>query len=958
MNVFNKKFFYPKVASFTAKLIILGFVAVLTLSCASQKGNAKPSQLPDKSPALTRDSAILSGVMQNGMSYFILKNEEPKNRIFLRLAVQVGSILEQDDQKGLAHFVEHMAFNGTEHFEKNELVSYFESIGMSFGPEVNAYTSFDETVYMLEIPADSPEILEQALLVLRDWACAIRFDQEELDKERGVVIEEWRLGRGANGRVQDKQIPFIFGGSRYAERLPIGDPEIIKTINRERVVDFYKTWYRPELMSVTIVGDAKTETLQEALNSSLGTIPAQKNGIKRKSYSATFQKDPAVLIYKDPEIPYTTVQILEQHPAVSLATESSLRDALVNSIACAAFNNRINEITLGGNTDLLAAGLGSQRMIKSLQFSFLAFVPSPGNFDAAFSLAMTELERIEKYGITSEELEREKTNLLQSVKQAWLDRDKQHSANLSGAIVQDYLYGDTAISLQDRYYLYNRLIPSISLDDIAKKINTWFTGRGKLLMLTSSENAEDIPSEAALLSLWQNWNSSTSLASYEEKNLDRPLYSTETKEVKGSILSEEKLPFGNAFKWKLSNGAFVIGYPTDYKTNEILMSAWSKGGISLVSDADFPSAAIATSYAQNSGLNGFNAAELQKHLAGKMVSAGVWLDEAYEGLWGSSSVEDLETLFQIAALQFMQPEFSQGAWQNLYAQLETIAASRKTDPNEVFADLKNKLLYGNNLRRSNLSQELVKAMDAKTSEKAYRERFAGAGDFTFVFVGSFDKNKLKTLCETYLAVLPAGNITEDARPLNISFPTGITAENLSMGIDPKSRVYACFGGKTKIASDDYELFNALLSLLDIKLRESIREDMSGSYGIQVGGQLIGYPEESYEISIEFGCEPGREEELFAAVLKVIEKVKNGEITPTDVEKLRENYRRERETGLRNNNWWLSQIVTKEMQEIPLTTIEDGEHIPSLITAQKLSSLARNYLNTSNYVKAVLIPAKK
>lgn len=933
----------------------LAAAALLAVSCASQSGSTKSA---DSTPALVRDAAVAGGTLENGMSYFVLRNAEPKNRIFLRLAVRAGSTLEDDDQKGIAHFVEHMAFNGTEHFAKNELIDYFESIGMSFGPEVNAYTGFDETVYMLEIPADDPAMLEKSLLVLKDWASAISFEPEELDKERGVIVEEWRLGRGANGRVMDKQIPFLFGGSRYAERLPIGDPEIIKTISMERVADFYKKWYRPELMSVTLVGDAEADTLVAAVSTSLGTIPAQKNGAKRDYFPASAQKDPAVQVYRDPELPYTTVQILEQHPALPTATEGALRAELVNSIAFAVFNSRINEITLGGNTDLLAAGLGVQRIVKPTQFSYLALVPAPGKFRPAFSAALTELERLEKFGITAAELEREKANLLQSVKQAWLDREKQHSSNLAGGIVQEYLYGDAMISLQDRYDLYNRLVPGIALEDVASEIDRWFTGRGKLLMVSAPESADDVPDEAELLDLWQNWKPETPVAAYAEDTLDRPLYPEEAKARKGAITGEEALPFPGAFKWKLSNGAEVIGYPTDFKANEIIFSAWSKGGISLVSDAEFPSAAIATSYAQMSGMNGFNSAELQKVLAGKTVSAGAWLDEAYEGLWGSSSVEDLETLFQVAALHFIEPEFNGEAWQNLYAQLETVAASRKAEPAEAFADLKIKLLYGGNIRRSNLSESLVKAMNPQTAEKAYRERFAGAGDFTFVVVGAFDKEQIRTFVETYLAALPAGHINEEAKPADIDFPAGIVSESLSMGIDPQSRVYACFGGGANISPDDYELFDALTSLLDIKLRETVREAMSGSYGVQVGGQLVGYPEESFEISIEFGCEPGREDELFAAALSVIEKIKAGDIAAADLDKIRENYRRSREEGLRSNNWWVSQIVTKDMQGLPLERINDGTTVPALITAEKMASLAREYLDSGNYVKAVLKPAKK
>lgn len=939
------------------KLLLLCTIALsLLLVACTSVSTPQPSTV--EAGALTGDSAVTRGVLDNGMGYLILKNGEPANRLFLRLAVKVGSILEDDDQKGIAHLVEHMAFNGTKNFAKNELIDYFESIGMSFGPEINAYTGFDETVYMLEIPADDPAILQKSLLVMQDWASALTFDQTELDKERGVVIEEWRLGRGANGRVQDGQIPFIFNGSRYGQRLPIGDPSTIKTITRDRVLDFYTKWYRPDLMSIIIVGDADPAVLQDAVKKSLGTIPGSKNPPLRPEFPLVPQKDPSVLVIRDPEISYTTIQILEQYPVSQLNKAGDLRTKIVQNMAFSIFNQRLAEKTLLANPQMLAAQAGLQRIAKPTEFSFVGMVPSNGNFTQAFKQLLEELDRMETFGVTTAELAREKQSSLDSIEQVWLNRDKIASASRAGALVQEVLYGETMISLKDRYELYKTLVPQISLQEISRVIDGWYTGRGKLLFVTANEKATDIPSDSELLSLWQNWKSETPLTAYTENNLDRPLFDpSQQPQAAGKVTKEEMVSKTGIKQWTLSNGAKVLLYPSTFKANEILFSAYSKGGNSLVPDAEFPSALIATSFGQMSGLNGFTAVDLQKKLAGKTVSGGTWMDESWEGLYGSSSVADLETLFQIINLGFTKPHFSSDAYQALIAQLKTVAESRLNDPSEVFSDLKKKLLYASHPRKANLSQAMVEAMDQATAERAYRSRFADAGDFTFVFVGSFDEKQLKSLAETYLAVLPGKGSKEEARPLSLAFPVGITGDTLSRGIDQQSRVFLGFGGKPVIAPGDYELFDALASLLDIRLRETIREDLSGSYGVQVGAFLSGYPEPSFEINIEFGCEPGREESLAKAVIDQLLLLQSTEVPETYITKLRENVKRSHEEGLRNNQFWMGRIMTLSMQGRKLDEITATAEVMSSITAASLKAAANKYLNTTNYVKAILMPQK-
>lgn len=933
--------------------LLLGFTAV---SCASAPRSAYPEGLSAKT-ALPADPAVLSGRLENGMAWKILRNGEPKNRIALRLAVNAGSILEAEDQRGIAHLVEHMAFNGSEHFAKNELIDYFESIGMAFGPEVNAYTSFDETVYMLEIPADDPQILEQSLLVLRDWAAGLSFDQEELDKERGVVIEEWRLGRGASGRANDKIFPFIFAGSLYSERLPIGDPEIVKTVSRERVVDFYRDWYRSDLMTVTLVGDADPSVLQAALEQSLGTIPRAKGKAGRPVPAGPKGGDPAVLVFTDPEIQYTTVEILEPSPSRVAKTLADLRASLVRSLAESAFNGRLTEKTLVADPVILGAGAGSQRLSRASDFAYLAMVPQPGKFREGMKELVTEWLRYRQFGITAGELDRARESVLDSVKQAWLDREKIPSSSISGSLVNEALYGDVRLSPDDELRYTEALLPLITKEEVDASIAKWFTDRGTALVVTANAAATDIPAEAELLDLWQNWKDETALVPYVEAGLERPLFDPElaAPETGVSVLSERKLTSEGLLEWRLSNGVTVLALPTDYKNNEVLFSAWSKGGTSLPSDADYPSAAVAASWAQMSGLNGYSAPDLQKKLSGMTVGASPWIGSSFEGLSGSSSVKDLETAFQLLNLYFTRPSFSGEAWGSLIAQLETVAAARKNDPAQAFEDLKSRLLYGDDLRHAPLTPELVALMDRGRSEKAYRERFAGAGDFTFVFVGSFDPDALKALALAYLGALPSPGTAEEARALDPPFPSGKVAETLKRGVDPKSRVFLAFGGPAEISGQDRELYGELCSLLEIRLREIIREDMSGSYGVSVRGSLQSYPAGRFETTIEFGCEPGREEELASAVFEQIRWMQGASIPEKYVTKLRENLKRAREENYRSNGWWLNRIMAFGTEGRDYTLMRDEGLILRDLTGDTLQALAKRWFNAENCVQAYLKP---
>ena len=631
-----------------------------------------------------------------------------------------------------------------------------------------------------------------------------------------------------------------------------------------------------------------------------------------------------------------------------------------------AFNQRLKEKVTVADPLMLNAQSGLTQLANPTIFSFVALVPSTGKFVPAMQQALTELDRLEQFGITDAELSRQKESALNAMEQSWINRNKITSAVKANALVQYVIRGNTFVSIDDKHDLYKEIVPTITKEDVSSIIDKyWHKGRGDLFMVIAPEGSKEVPSDAELRALWRDWKPDAPITGYSEKGLDRPLAAAGITPA-GKIVSEKvllDLPGGEKSpapikEWILSNGVRVVLCPTQFKANEILVSAWSKGGYLMASDAEFPSLAIAQALRENSGLNGFSPTELSKKLAGKTVNAGIWLVDAYEGLWGSSSNTDLETLFQLLNLQFTSPYYSNEGWSSLKAQLDKVAESRKSDPASMFDDLKTRLLYGNDIRHSTLTPEFVSKINKAAVESSSRARFTDVKDFTFVFTGSFDESLMRKYAETWLAGIPStGNAAEPVSK-GLQFPKGIVSDSLAMGIDPKSQVFLSFGGNTKSEKYDPELFGFLAQLLDIRLREVVREDMSGSYGISVDTNYSSYPSPYFELHISFGCEPGRETELSNAVIATIKEIQSAPVAETYATKLKENYRRSREDDLRTNRFWLDSIIEADQRHLPLANITDTETVVAMITGEKLQSLASQYLDTTNYVMAYLGPAKK
>lgn len=944
---------------FSKSLFITAFaVVILFLSCTSTKNKA--GDVP-----LAQDPSILTGQLDNGMTYYVMRNDYPANRIALRLVVNVGSLAEEENERGVAHLIEHMAFNGTEHFEKNTLIDYAESIGMDFGAEVNAHTNFEETVYKLEVPADKPEYLDTAMLIFKDWASAITFDQEELDKERGVVLEEWRGRLGLNGRIIDAVIPFELKDSPYVDRLAIGLPEVIQNVSREEVVNFYKKWYRPENMAVIVAGYVDPKVAEWIIKTTMSDIPASEEKITPPKGTVPVRTQKDVLVFEDPEMTYTQVQIVSQKEDYGpTLTEADIRDSYLSNIVNNVMNSRLSEITTDPNAPWLAASAIDYTETYSASFAGYYFVPKEGMFGYAFQQLMDEIDRVLLHGITQKEFEWARDSLLNNENQWYDQSEATHSVDRVNSLTTSFLTGSVVVSDDDYIEIARRLLASITLDQVNAMAAKLYAGRGTLCMIYTNETGiTEIPPKEDLIYFWENYTSQEEIAAYEDNSTDDQLMSRP--EVQADITSTRKMEGLKATEYVLSNGARVIVRKNEADKSQISMTAISLGGASLVSDKEYPSALLAPMYSLYSGIGGMDITQLQKYLSTKYVGINVMVNDYDERIVGQTSPDSLEYLLQLVNLLMTQPQFTDQGWNFVNLQVQQQAKAFNIQPSDVLVSRVRELLYGKSIRHTAINQEFVSLLNQADAERIFKERFSNAADFTFIFSGDLDEDAVVDLCRYYIGAIP-GNASkqEKAEYQDIKFPAGITKDVVQKGKDDKGLVYICFGGKLPAAKDVYEKYNdtelleQLRSLADIKLREIIREDKSGTYGVSVYAGITGDTERYFEFQVSFGCEPAREKELEGEVIAALKNLAEELPAQTDIEKLRESFRRNFEVNQINSSWWLDMLSAAEVYKtMPPEAAYDSAFAIRNVTQENMQQQAKKYLDTTNYVSVFLEPEK-
>ena len=930
---------------------------LLSLSALALLLAAPLAAQPMASDPLPFDPAVRQGVLDNGLRYYVRANTEPEGRAELRLAVNAGSILEDEDQQGLAHFLEHMAFNGTERFAEPELVRYLEGVGTRFGPDLNAYTSFDETVYQLQVPTDSADVFTTGLDVLREWAGRITLADSAVERERGVVLEEWRLGRGAQQRIQRETFPVLYAGSQYAERLPIGQPEIIETAPTEALRRFYTDWYRPNLMAVVVVGDVDVDATEAMIRERFASLTNPPSPRDRTLFQVPLHDETRYVVATDPEAPQTVVQISYKLPADHTRTVGDLREDLVGALFFSALNARLDEIRQQPGAPFAIAFAGSGSGIRTLDGATLVALAGDGQITDAIGALATEAERARRYGITAGEFERIKADVLRSFESSVAEQDNQPSRNLAQAYVQSFLQDEPVVAPSDAFELVQALMPSITLAEVNAVAEELVAAENRTVVVTAPEREGlEVPTEADLRGTLAAV-AGAEITAYQDDTVDGPLVGTMP--TAGRIVDEDTDDDLGTTTWELSNGATVVLKPTTFKADEVWLSATSPGGTSLLSDDQLAVAGGAAGYVGAGGVGEFDEVALGKKLAGQIVQVRPQISGESEGFSGRAAPGDLETLFQLVYLYTTAPRKDAGAFQASIARTRAFLSNQVTTPRAIFQDTLSQTLNNYHPRSRTLSQ-FLESLDQADLDQAfafYQDRFADVSDFTFVLVGAFEPDAVRPYVETYLASLPGGGREEEAREIVMMPPDGVVEKTVRAGVEPQAQVAIVFHGE--MDADDREdrvEVRAMADVLSKMLREELREDLGGVYGVGVRPS-IDQDTDQVQVSISFGADPERVEELVAAVFEQVEAIRDGQAPPEHLASFQEQQRRGRETNLQENRYWLSILTEAARRDQDAQDAIDEPDLAADVDMDDVSDAARDVLDQENYVRVTLLPAE-
>ena len=858
-----------------------------------------------------------------------------------------------------------MAFNGSENFEKQEMLEFIESIGMRFGADVNASTSFDETNFRIQIPTDSSEVMASAFQILEDWAHGLTLDPEEIDQERGVVIEEWRMRRGAGARIQDQQFPVIVRGSRYAERPIIGTVESLETFEHEALWRFYQDWYRPDLMGVIAVGDFDGADVEALLIEHFEGISAPESPRERFEYPVPDHDETLFTITTDEEMPATSVSVYHKMPLEEDdGTIGGYRQGIVEGLYNGMLNLRLSEIAQQPDPPFLGAGSSKGRLVRSKgAYLLTANVPEDG-IERGLEVVFTEAERVARFGFTASELERQKVNVLRGIERSYANRETRSSGSYAAEYIRAFLYDESIPGIEYEYELYKRFVPGITLEDVNQVGREWIRPENRVVVVTGpKKEGLEMPTEEALLAVLAGV-SAMDITPYEDTVIDEPLLA-EIPEGSEVVATRE---FAEGIvEWELANGIRVALKPTDFREDQIVFRGFSPGGSSLVSDEEWIPASSATVVIRGGGLGAFNTMDLRRVLTGKVASVNPFISPFEEGVSGSASPEDLETLFQLIYLTFTAPRADPEYFQGFYSRNRTALQNRDVSPAVAFNDAINRIMTQDYVRSRPVTLEWLDHTDLDKSLAIYRDRFADASDFTFIFVGDIDLDDMRPLVERYLGGLPSTSRVETWRDLGVRPPRGVIEETVYKGLEPQARTRLIFTGPLDYGDRSQRIgIAAMVGILRGRLREALREELGGTYSVAVSSTFSWRPEGTYRLTISFGSDPERVEELLDAVYGEIERLQGSPPTEAEVNDVRQAQRRTWETNQESNYWWLN--VLDGRYRYLLDQLDGGYpsgdrllatlsiYGPSLdaLTPAGIQELAR-YFDLDNRVRVTLLP---
>jgi zinc protease len=912
--------------------------------------------LTDKLPI---EPKVKIGKLSNGLTYYIQKNVRPEKKVELRLVVNAGSILEDDDQQGLAHFMEHMAFNGTKNFKKNDLVSFLQSIGVEFGADLNAYTGFDETVYILPIPTEKKENIEKGFQILEDWASTVAFDGSEIDKERGVVLEESRLGKGAEDRMFRVVYPKMFEGSKYAERLPIGKDDILKNFKHDVIKRFYRDWYRPDLMAVLVVGDMDPAEAEAQIKKHFEKLKNPSSPRQRALAEVPERKKSEGVVVTDKEATNHVVEIYYTYKkSKEEITVQDYRDYLVRVLFTSMLGQRMQELTQKAEPPFVFGGSnigGWARGYEAYQsFAYLG----KGGVEPAVNALIQENERARKFGFTASELDRVKKQLMKNIERSYNERDKTESQQIVEEYIRNFLDKEPIPGIENEFKYYKKYLEGVTLDEVNQLAMKTIpaTADPKLVILTGPENSDfKMPTSVELLALSEAAGKAE-LTAYEEKAVAASIMATAP--AAGMITAEKAVAELGVTELSLSNGVRVILKPTDFKNDQIVMNASRFGGQYLFDPKERFNAEFAATVVTQMGVAEFSPVDLRKVLAGKTATVAPRLGALSESLNGQCSAVDVETMLQLTYLYFTQPRKDDDLFKSFVSKQQALYQNMAADPQFTFQDSVISTLYKNHPWAPKLPKpENFGMINQQRALDIYKQRFGDANGFTFVLVGKFDVATIKPLIATYLGSLPSTQQKSTFKDVGLRPVKGVVKKEIKKGTEPKSYIRMFWNGEAPFSDAEQLKVQALTEVINIKLIESLREELSGIYGGGMYGNLNKNPYNNYAFGVSLPCGPENVDKLIKATISEIDKIKASGPTADDLNKVKETWRQQYEVNIKDNSFWARQLLQSVEAGTNPTEVLSYEKKIAALTPKDLKDAALKYLDMKNYVQIVLNPEK-
>ena len=903
------------------------------------------------------DPAVRIGKLDNGMTYYIRHNEEPKERASFYIIQNVGALLENDDQNGLAHFLEHMAFNGTQHFPGKGIINTLEKHGVSFGRNINAYTSFGETVYNLsDVPVKREGLVDTCLLVLNDWADFLLLTEEEIDAERGVISEEWRTRRTAGFRMQRQFLPVLLNDSKYMNRDVIGDLDVIKNFKYETLRDFYNEWYRTDLQAIAIVGDIDVDVVEQKVKALFSKIEPIKNPQKREFYEVPDHKEPLYILASDKEADSYSVSLYIKHkaPETSEKNLNYLREQTIQSLFGMMARDRITELLQKGVTPFISGSIGYGGLVSGYQVFSASATAKPDQDDVAFKSIYTEAQRIYQHGFSATELERAKTNLLTSLESRYKQRDKISNDQYASDYKSNYIDGEPITSIDFDWEFMQKVLPTISVEEVSAKAKQWMTPENRVIVVMGPDKpeAKHLTKEEAF-SIMSEIDQSK-VEPYADQVVSTDLIK---KELTGSkIKSTKKLPEFNAVEWTLGNETKVVYRLADYEKDQVSLIALSNGGSSKVENDKVASAMMLSQFMGSFGMGEYDATALKKALTGKKASLGVGLSDLNESFSGSSTPKDFETMMQLLYLQFENPRFDKEAYDALLGRYKAYVANMANNPQKIIGDSLNLIFTCKNPRTKLMTPEFFDEISMEQMETIYRDRFVDAGDFTYIIVGNIDEETARTMAEKYIGSLTNLPRNENWMDRKIEWPKGKTVREIEIPLEvKKSTVVVNYMAKMEYSLEQNMLLYVFRDILNLRYLEEIREKEGGTYGVRVSANSSKIPNADKSLNLTFDTDPEKAQQMKAIIYREIDQIAQNGPTAEDLNKTVESLLKNREQSKLHNNYWLQALNTWYSYDINNTLPENYENILNKMTTSDVQKFVQSFLAKADVVDIIFKP---